>query len=100
MFFIGRIAVMALLATASVAHAYIGPGAGLSALGTVLALLGAALLLIIGFVWYPIKRLMARLKGKTAANATASAEQPTERPVTSSSESDASIKVPHESRPS
>jgi len=42
------------------AHAYLGPGAGLSAVGSVLALIGATLLLVVGFVWYPIKRLLKR----------------------------------------
>jgi hypothetical protein len=42
--------------------AYIGPGAGLSAIGSVLAVLGAVLLMILGFVWYPVKRLLARKK--------------------------------------
>jgi hypothetical protein len=40
------------------AYAYIGPGAGLTAIGTVIALLGGILLAIVGFVWYPIKRVM------------------------------------------
>ena len=40
------------------ALAYIGPGAGLSAIGTVVALIGAFLLLIVGFVWYPMKRVL------------------------------------------
>jgi len=44
------------------AEAYIGPGAGLAAIGTVIALVGAVLLAIAGFVWYPIKRLRARWK--------------------------------------
>ena len=47
----------------NLAHAYVGPGAGLSAIGAVLAFIGATLLLIVGFVWYPIKRLLKRLKG-------------------------------------
>ena len=42
------------------ALAYIGPGAGLSAIGTAVAVVGAFLLLIVGFVWYPIKRLLRR----------------------------------------
>jgi hypothetical protein len=46
------------------ALAYIGPGAGISAIGTVIALLGAVLLAIVGFVWYPIKRLLSRKKEK------------------------------------
>ncbi len=44
------------------ALAYVGPGAGLSAIGAALALVGAILLGIIGFLWYPIKRLMKRKK--------------------------------------
>ena len=49
----------------SVAQAYVGPGAGLSAIGTVIAVVGAVLLAIVGFLWYPIKRLFKqRLKGK------------------------------------
>lgn len=44
------------------AEAYIGPGAGLAAIGTAIALVGAVLLAIAGFVWYPIKRLRARWK--------------------------------------
>ena len=45
----------------SLAQAYVGPGAGLSAIGSILAFLAAILLLIVGFLWYPIKRL---IKGK------------------------------------
>ena len=42
------------------ALAYVGPGAGLTAIGTVLALLGAVGLALVGFVWYPVKRLLRR----------------------------------------
>ena len=45
------------------ALAYIGPGAGLSAIGTFVAVIGAFLLLLVGFVWYPVKRL---LRGRKA----------------------------------
>ena len=41
-------------------HAYVGPGVGLSAIGSVLAFIGAVFLLIVGFLWYPIKRLLKR----------------------------------------
>jgi hypothetical protein len=44
------------------AHAYVGPGIGLTALGTLLALLAAIALAIVGFVWYPIRRLLRRRK--------------------------------------
>ncbi len=46
--------------SASPALAYVGPGAGLTAIGTVLALVAALLLAIVGFVWYPIRRLRRR----------------------------------------
>jgi uncharacterized membrane protein len=51
-----------LLAIPHSAEAYIGPGAGISAIGTVIALFGAILLAIVGFVWYPVKRLLAKKK--------------------------------------
>ena len=41
-------------------HAYVGPGVGLSAIGSVLAFIGAVFLLIAGFLWYPIKRILKR----------------------------------------
>ena len=54
---------MSLLATSQSALAYVGPGAGLAAIGTVVALFGAVALVVIGFVWYPVKRLRTKLKG-------------------------------------
>jgi hypothetical protein len=42
------------------AAAYIGPGAGLSAIGVVLAMAAALCLAVVGFVWYPVKRLLRR----------------------------------------
>ena len=47
----------------SLAFAYVGPGAGLSALGSLVSLLAAAGLAILGFVWYPIRRLLRRIRG-------------------------------------
>ena len=38
--------------------AYIGPGAGLSAIGALLAVLAGCVLAVFGFVWYPVKRLL------------------------------------------
>lgn len=67
--FIFSLAVAALLLAASQsAEAYIGPGAGITAIGTVIALIGAILLAIVGFVWYPIKRLLAKNKKKKDAD--------------------------------
>lgn len=49
----------------SPAHAYLGPGGAVSSIGALLALVGAVLLAIIGFVWFPIKRMLA---GKQRSN--------------------------------
>jgi len=43
-----------------VAQAYVGPGAGLSAIGSLLALVVAVVVAIIGFLWFPVKRLLKR----------------------------------------
>lgn len=51
-----------LLCAPALSHAYVGPGAGLSAIGSILAFIGTILLLIIGFFWYPIKRLIKSKK--------------------------------------
>jgi hypothetical protein len=74
------ISVVAALAAACLvapaAHAYIGPGAGLTAIGTVIALLGGIVLGIVGFVWYPIKRLLRRRRPHPVA-----AESPSRVPA-------------------
>jgi hypothetical protein len=51
------------LSAAAPGMAYVGPGAGLTAIGAAVAFLGAIVLAVIGFIWYPIKRL---LRGRTA----------------------------------
>jgi hypothetical protein len=48
----------------SSAEAYIGPGAGVTAIGTVVAFVSAILFAIVGFVWYPIKRLLRAVRRK------------------------------------
>jgi hypothetical protein len=51
-----------LLVAGQAALAYVGPGAGITAIGTALALIGALALAVVGFVWYPLKRRAARLR--------------------------------------
>ena len=58
-----------LLANPETAWAYIGPGAGITVIGTVLALIGAIVLAITGLVWYPIKRLRAKARAKQSRRA-------------------------------
>lgn len=40
------------------AQAYLGPGGAVSSVGALLALIGAVLLAVIGFVWFPLKRML------------------------------------------
>lgn len=54
------LAALLLLALPTMASAYVGPGAGLTAIGTVFALVGALFLALVGFVWYPLKRMFRR----------------------------------------
>ena len=52
----------------STVYAYVGPGAGITAIGSVLALLAGILFAIIGFVWYPLKRLFRSISKKSEGN--------------------------------
>ena len=56
-----------MLVSASPVHAYIGPGAGLGAIGAALAIGIAVILLIVGFVWYPVKRLLKGFKSRSGS---------------------------------
>jgi len=56
------LSVALIIASPMTALAYIGPGAGITAIGAVLALIGAVLLALVGFVWYPVKHLLKRFK--------------------------------------
>ncbi|MBC9032969.1 hypothetical protein IAG41_11240 [Sphingomonas sp. JC676] len=51
------------LAAPGVALAYTGPGLGLGAIGVALGLIGSLLLAILSVLWYPVKRLVRRVRG-------------------------------------
>jgi hypothetical protein len=50
-------------AAGDASFAYVGPGAGLSAIGAFLALIAAVLTAVVGFIWYPIKRVVRFFRG-------------------------------------
>ncbi len=54
------VAGLILASLATPASAYVGPGAGIGVIGTALALVGTVVLLLVGFIWYPIKRFLRR----------------------------------------
>lgn len=50
----------AAITMANPAYAYVGPGAGLTAIGTMVAVIAALILAVVGFVWYPLKRILRK----------------------------------------
>jgi membrane protein implicated in regulation of membrane protease activity len=42
--------------------AYVGPGAGLAAIGAFFALLVGIIAALFGFLWYPVKRMLRQRK--------------------------------------
>jgi len=57
------------------AFAYIGPGGAVSGIGAFIALVAAILFAILGFFWFPIKRLL-RKKEKPADSEESLVEEP------------------------
>ncbi|GAA0332233.1 hypothetical protein GCM10009087_48060 [Sphingomonas oligophenolica] len=54
-----------LLATPAAADAYLGPGLGLGVLSLVMGIFGSVFLGFAAILWYPIKRLVRRLRRKS-----------------------------------
>jgi hypothetical protein len=54
------------VAAPTAAFAYVGPGLGLGAIASFFALIGAILMGIVGFVWYPFKRLLRAMLQRNA----------------------------------
>ena len=46
------------------ASAYIGPGLGAGALAAILGVAGGLFMLVVGVVWYPLKRVIRRFRQK------------------------------------
>jgi hypothetical protein len=55
--------ILAISLFADPSAAYVGPGAGLTALGAFLSVIVGIIVAILGFIWYPIKRLVRKRKG-------------------------------------
>ena len=75
----------AVLAATSVlalpAAAYVGPGAGLTAIGSFLVLIGTIALMIVGFIWYPVKRMLRSRRAKNSDGVAAAPSVKEERPT-------------------
>ena len=67
------------LVFSSAASAYVGPGAGISVLGSLLGILATIVVAIGAIVLWPLRKMMKRKKAKAAAEtteATSGPEQP------------------------
>ena len=62
--FVFTLLTMWLLISPTAAFAYIGPGMGAGAIASVLGILFGVLLLLVGVIWYPLKRLIRFLRKK------------------------------------
>lgn len=58
---------LSLLGHVSFFVAYLGPGTGLSAIGAFIALVAGLIIALFGFVWYPIKRLLRKMKPRDSS---------------------------------
>ena len=59
---VSGVVLMVLLGWPPLAFAYIGPGMGAGAIAAVLAILAGLLMLVVGVLWYPLKRLIKFLR--------------------------------------
>ena len=77
-----RIIVLLLLTlSASPATAYIGPGAGISVLGSLLGILATIFVAIGVILFWPIKKLMKRRKAKKENEVSGETDKSGHRPV-------------------
>jgi ATP/ADP translocase len=59
-YLISTLCVLAGLVLSTQAQAYMGPGAGLSAIGSFFSVIAAFFFALVGFVWYPVRRLLRK----------------------------------------
>lgn len=58
------LAAVLVLIYSPMASAYVGPGLGAGAITVVLGIVSGLLMLLVGVVWYPVKRMIRRFRSK------------------------------------
>jgi Na+/melibiose symporter-like transporter len=58
-----NLALLLILLYPTYSFAYIGPGSGLSAIGSFIALISLFFFALFGFIWFPLKRLFKKKEG-------------------------------------
>lgn len=61
--FVPMVLALAALLAPDAASAYGGPGSIITGIGALLAVVAAVAAAVFGFIWFPVKRLLARLRG-------------------------------------
>lgn len=77
--FLMILAAAIILLTPDTAAAYGGPGSVISGIGAFLAVLVAMVASIFGFIWYPLKKLVRRLRGSDTVSESATAPDQSEQ---------------------
>ena len=67
------VAIMIVCLSADPAAAYVGPGAGLTLIGSVVAIVAAVLIALVGLVLFPLRLLMKKIKAAKAQQSTSEA---------------------------
>ena len=67
------VTIMIVCLSADPAAAYVGPGAGLTLIGSVVAVVAAVLIALVGLVLFPIRLLMKKMKAAKAQQSTGEA---------------------------
>ena len=60
--YLAIIIVLPLVFLAFPSYAYIGPGAGAGTIAVVLGILGSIVMAFVAILWYPVKRLIRKIK--------------------------------------
>ncbi len=63
------VALVSILVLPATAFAYVGPGAGLSIVGSLLAFLAAIVIGLFGFIWFPVRRFLRKRRLAAERNA-------------------------------
>jgi len=69
-----------ILGQPATALAYVGPGAGLSIIGSLLSFFAAIIVGIFGFLWFPVRRLLRKRKQARERKAQAKVAAPGAQP--------------------
>lgn len=56
----------------NIACAYVGPGLGLGVIGSIFGVIVAVFLAFAGVIWYPLKRMLRKLKASGAEGSNSS----------------------------